>query len=321
MDPVSGIAFGIFVAVISTKAAIKSHQKERRSDRLIRANSMLEILSQNGYNLHRLKAICKKHRTRFQTFTDDYLSELYRGKPHRTRKTAKDLIELSGRSKTVYNRVKEVLAMGAETFIARERATELIPLVVEAGYDLAAIQSIANSCEANGWSAIDVEEAVLVLASRDTAMMTIAAEQAVELVVLCVQNGDAAIIVDGVVVENTQGHQIITGEQNASGSDVTRREDREDRREFILTNVVVEPRQTRILKGLSMSSLQNDAICTICLEGHEEKDEICSSRNKLCPHKFHLDCMVSWLMDHDECPVCRAPYLVENNDIFHNCRP
>jgi hypothetical protein len=173
-------------------------------------------------------------------------------------------------------------------------------------------------------------------------------------VVLCVRHNYAQQNHAQQMVENTQGHQI-TGQQNASGSVVTSRlEDREERREFILTNVVVEPRRTqrnsqkaegernkeedanrglvavapslrnlfqgstRILKGLSMSSLQNDAICTICLEGHKEKDEICSSRNKLCPHKFHLDCMVSWLMDHDDCPVCRFPYLVENDEINVN---
>jgi hypothetical protein len=85
----------------------------------------------------------------FQSVTDADLRELYRGKPDWTTDIAKDLIELSGRSETVYNRVKEVLAMGAETFIPRESAAELIPLVLEAGYDLAAIQSsIANSCEA-----------------------------------------------------------------------------------------------------------------------------------------------------------------------------
>ena len=169
-------------------------------DRLIRANSMLKILSQNDYNLHRLQAICKRWRTIFQSVTGDDLRELYRGKPDWTTDIAKDLIELSGRSETVYNRVKEVLAMGAETFIARERAAELIPLVLEAGYDLAAIQSIANSCEANGWSFNEVTEAVSVLAKRDTAMMAIA-EQVVELVVLSVQNGDVAIIVESVVLQ------------------------------------------------------------------------------------------------------------------------
>jgi hypothetical protein len=194
MDPVS---IGVLAAVYSTKVAIKSHQKERQKDRLKRANSWLERLSRHGYDLHRLKALCKKQREMFQSVTDDDLRKLCRGKPDRTRETAVNLIELSGRSDTVYYQVKEVLAMGAETFLARQRATELIPLVVEAGFDLAAIQNIASSCEANGWSFNEVTEAVSVLASRNTAMVTIA-EQAVELVILCVQNQDATIILDEV---------------------------------------------------------------------------------------------------------------------------
>ena len=198
MDPVSiGL---IAAAVVSTKLAIRNHQQERRSDRLIHANSMLKILSQNGYNLHRLKELCKKERAIFQSVEVDDLRELYQNNENWTTKIAKDLIELSGKSVTVYNQVKEVLAMGAETFIARERATELIPFVVEAGYDLAAIKSLASSCEeANGWwSANNVAEAVLVLANNDTAMMAIA-EQAVELIVLCIQHRDVTIIINGVV--------------------------------------------------------------------------------------------------------------------------
>ena len=198
MDPAS---IGLIAAVASTKLAIRNHQQERQSDRLIRANSMLKILSQNGYNLHRLKALCKKERAIFQSVEVDDWRKLYKGKNKLTRKIAKDLIELSGRSNTVYNRVKEVSAVGAETFIARERVTELIPFVVEAGYDLAAIKSLANSCkEANGWSANDVAEALFILANNDTAMMAIA-EQAVELVVLCVQHQDVTIIVNRVVAE------------------------------------------------------------------------------------------------------------------------
>ena len=127
MDPVS---IGVLAVVISTKVAVKSHQKERQKDRLKRANSWLERLSRHGYDLHRLKALCKKERAMFQTVTADDLRKLWRGKPDRTRETAVNLIDLSGRSDTVYYRVKEVLAMGAETFITQERAKELIYLDV-----------------------------------------------------------------------------------------------------------------------------------------------------------------------------------------------
>ena len=77
MDPVS---IGLIAAVVSTKLAIRNHQQKRQSDRLIRANSMLKILSQNGYNLHSLKELCKKERAIFQSVEVDDWRKLYKGK-------------------------------------------------------------------------------------------------------------------------------------------------------------------------------------------------------------------------------------------------
>ena len=72
------------------------------------------------------------------------------------------------------------------------------------------------------------------------------------------------------------------------------------------------------LKGVSISSLGNHELCAICLEGYNDNEEICRSRNKKCPHKFHLDCMVNWLMDHEQCPICRLPYLEEEIDLVND---
>lgn len=52
-------------------------------------------------------------------------------------------------------------------------------------------------------------------------------------------------------------------------------------------------------------------LCPICLTDFAEGQEICYSSNKDCPHSFHLDCMVEWLMKHDDCPLCRQDYLKE----------
>jgi len=49
--------------------------------------------------------------------------------------------------------------------------------------------------------------------------------------------------------------------------------------------------------------------CAICLSEYEEGDEICLSHNDLCNHIFHRECMVEWLLRHDECPCCRHNYL------------
>ena len=54
-----------------------------------------------------------------------------------------------------------------------------------------------------------------------------------------------------------------------------------------------------------------DGIHLICLLPLEDHDKVCDSNNTACRHVFHKDCMVVWLLRHEECPVCRNPYLVE----------
>jgi len=53
--------------------------------------------------------------------------------------------------------------------------------------------------------------------------------------------------------------------------------------------------------------------CSICLEPYKANEEICFSTNKACQHSFHLDCMVSWLMAHNDCPLCRQNYLTNSS--------
>lgn len=49
--------------------------------------------------------------------------------------------------------------------------------------------------------------------------------------------------------------------------------------------------------------------CTICLCEYEEGEEIASSPNSKCTHTYHKECIVEWLMKHDNCPCCRVDYL------------
>jgi len=68
------------------------------------------------------------------------------------------------------------------------------------------------------------------------------------------------------------------------------------------------------LSGLSNreESLYSPRTCPICLESYKEGDEICWSKNEKCPHAFHLDCMTEWLMENDDCPMCRESYLEDS---------
>ena len=49
--------------------------------------------------------------------------------------------------------------------------------------------------------------------------------------------------------------------------------------------------------------------CSICCEDYQKDDEIAISSNKNCPHVFHHSCILQWLMDNDDCPMCRCNFL------------
>lgn len=54
--------------------------------------------------------------------------------------------------------------------------------------------------------------------------------------------------------------------------------------------------------------------CHICIDEYQIEDDICSSPNKECNHKFHVECMTEWLVKHNNCPLCRADYLKISNE-------
>jgi hypothetical protein len=54
--------------------------------------------------------------------------------------------------------------------------------------------------------------------------------------------------------------------------------------------------------------------CAICLVEYEAGDEISWSHNKSCNHAFHRECIIDWLISHDECPCCRHNYLSFGDD-------
>jgi hypothetical protein len=58
--------------------------------------------------------------------------------------------------------------------------------------------------------------------------------------------------------------------------------------------------------------------CTICLVEYEAGDEISWSHNKRCTHAFHRECIIDWLISHDECPCCRHNYLSLCDDDDNN---
>jgi len=59
----------------------------------------------------------------------------------------------------------------------------------------------------------------------------------------------------------------------------------------------------------SIDSVSNSIqLCTICLEEYKVGEEIGWSRNSECHHAFHKDCIIKWLENNDDCPICRKKY-------------
>lgn len=54
--------------------------------------------------------------------------------------------------------------------------------------------------------------------------------------------------------------------------------------------------------------------CSICLCLYEANETVCWAKNDDCDHIFHQDCIVQWLEDHDDCPLCRTNLLEYEHD-------
>jgi hypothetical protein len=46
--------------------------------------------------------------------------------------------------------------------------------------------------------------------------------------------------------------------------------------------------------------------CCICLDGYHPGETICAAATPECNHVFHQECVVEWMKNHDECPLCRV---------------
>ena len=54
--------------------------------------------------------------------------------------------------------------------------------------------------------------------------------------------------------------------------------------------------------------------CCICLDGYEAGETVCWSKEDDCDHIFHEDCIMAWLNDNDDCPLCRAKLVGSEGD-------
>eukprot|EP00252_Welwitschia_mirabilis_P018664 TRINITY_DN4154_c0_g1_i2.p1 TRINITY_DN4154_c0_g1~~TRINITY_DN4154_c0_g1_i2.p1 ORF type:complete len:106 (-),score=15.30 TRINITY_DN4154_c0_g1_i2:257-574(-) len=57
------------------------------------------------------------------------------------------------------------------------------------------------------------------------------------------------------------------------------------------------------------STDENTQKCSICQEEYEINDEIGTLK---CGHEHHTQCIMKWLLQKNECPICKAPASKNN---------
>lgn len=63
----------------------------------------------------------------------------------------------------------------------------------------------------------------------------------------------------------------------------------------------------------SIHDFPSISTCSICFQNYDVGDDICWSKNENCKHCFHVNCITSWLMKHENCPLCRENYLIKSS--------
>ena len=110
---------------------------------------------------------------------------------------------------------------------------------------------------------------------------------AIIAVILC-------ILIARCIWKTTPGLGISTSSSAPSPSAPTEREVSVDRPTLVLTSIIKK---------------KHPKVCSICSDEYKYGDDITWSKNEDCVHAFHTDCIVPWLMDHDDCPNCRNDFL------------
>ena len=76
-----------------------------------------------------------------------------------------------------------------------------------------------------------------------------------------------------------------------------------------LENEVKESSESQRITSIAERSMKysfkgEPVDCSICYEKLKHGDEVITLP---CAHSFHFTCAVSWIKEHDNCPLCRNP--------------
>jgi hypothetical protein len=130
---------------------------------------------------------------------------------------------------------------------------------------------------------------------------TTAARFNVESGVIDRYNDDGDIIVESTDLNRTTGANTITSGVFGNKDD-------------IMIETLQSIRSSLNITTADDSFLYSPKACPICCHDYAKGDDIAWSKNEQCCHAFHTDCIIEWLMNHDDCPICRSNYLEETEE-------
>jgi hypothetical protein len=68
-------------------------------------------------------------------------------------------------------------------------------------------------------------------------------------------------------------------------------------------------------KKFVLKKNNHDKHCIICLQNYEYQDKVSFME---CEHKFHYNCLKTWLNENPSCPICREDVINDDNNILIN---
>jgi hypothetical protein len=191
MDPVT-----ISIALIVGKVVLKHQIRCWIQTETERTIALILTLLRDGYNIHTLHDVAKKKRA--WTYDDPTEAEwrsLFAQGSCRHVDEVKELVERY-QSETTRALVKAVVKDG-ETALKRfrvQRAAQIIPNLVEAGFDMQQLNIIFSNCNSQGMGEGEVMDAIAVLAHDDDATRALL-HLALELCHLYQETGDVREVV------------------------------------------------------------------------------------------------------------------------------
>eukprot|EP00979_Chaetoceros_neogracilis_P009524 scaffold2166_cov144-Chaetoceros_neogracile.AAC.2 len=109
-------------------------------------------------------------------------------------------------------------------------------------------------------------------------------------------------------------HETLQSDRSSITGDDEEAQDRPLKEDIYVDNLASWRSSRRLVTEMvdQSETLYSPKTCAICLEIYKVNDTVCWSANEACHHAYHFDCMMDWLMENDECPLCRENYLEAN---------